>query len=123
MIMQRQKSDVEIVNQNIIYTQLQNIIESIRLILTNTYEGEIIHYLANIYTSFIVLEDFYPTLYHEFMKELHIDYKKLKEVTNFFNPNLSSSQRQYLEEVFNLKIKKVVEKLSLVEDFIKNKFL
>ena len=100
-----------IVNENRKSTFITYLLSNIEIIEKNTLEGDIMQYLANIYSSMVVLEDFIPELYTRCREEVGIDYKKVSALFKQYNPYLSPSQITLREALILMTIKKVLKKL------------
>ena len=108
----------DIVNEERIKSQIYNILLQIKALENHDIRGDITQYLGYIYTSMVVLEDFFPDLYSRCKTEVGVDYKKLALYLRKLNPSLTPEQRKLMAIVINKAIEDVLKRIPEFKAFI-----
>ena len=90
-------SDLRDINERRIKTHINSILNNVKELEKKKFQGDKINYLANIYVSMLVLEDYYPDIYDQCKKELGIDYKELVDLIRKNTPILPLKEIKSLE--------------------------
>ncbi len=111
-------SNLRNLNEARIKTHIHSILKNIKELEKKSFQGDKINYLANIYVSMLVLEDYYPDIYDQCKKELDIDYKELVDLIRKNTPILPLKEIKLLEGIINRKIEEIIKKIPDIKEFI-----